>query len=128
MNIPEFSLKALPYAKALAEAKVFSKSVVNDYLWLNIPVDFAEFHIDYIGRELPTKIDLTELSYRDNLATWIKVPVSTLNTYNTSQLFKIVFRNPSTEDIHNRFFSYSVQTSDVEKPYIYMKQDESTTD
>lgn len=125
MNIPKFNVEALPYDEALANATIFSEHEINDLLWLRIPVEFAEFKIDYIKRTMPTEVDLTEYSYRDNWATWIKVPVDELKERNVSQLFKIKFTDLLTLDTHDLFFAYSVQTENVEKPYIYVK-DEST--
>ena len=123
MNVPIFNVEALPYEEALANAKVFSKHEVNEHLWLKIPVEFAEFRIDFIGRTMPSEVDLTEFSYRDNWATWIKVPVYELKDYNVPQLFKIKFTDLLTLDTHDLFFAYSVQTEDVEKPYIYIVDD-----
>ena len=120
MNVPKFNVEALPYEEALANAKTFSEQEINEHLWLKIPVAFAEFKIDFIGRTMPTEVDLTEYSYRDNWATWIKVPVAELKERNVSQLFKIKFTDLLTLDTHDLFFAYSVQTEKVEKPYIYM--------
>jgi hypothetical protein len=127
VNVPKFNVEAMPYDKALASAKTFSKLEVNNYLWLHIPVEYAEdFKLTGIYRVMPTEIDLTDSSYRDNYATWIKVPTADLKDYNVLQVFKVTFENILTSDEADLFFAYSVQTEDVEKPYIYVKQDDET--
>ena len=123
MNIPKFHIEALPYDKAIANSKFFSKLEMNNYLWLKIPVEFAEdFRIESIKRVMPSEVDLTDVSYRDNWATWIKVPTENLQDFNVLQVFKIVFTNVLTGDEQDLFFAYSVQTEDVEKPYIYITE------
>lgn len=128
MNIPKFHVEALHYDEAIANSKVFSKLEMNNYLWLKIPVEFAEdFKIDSIKRVMPSEVDLTDVSYRDNWATWIKVPTENLQDFNVLQVFKIVFTNVLTGDEQDLFFAYSVQTEDVEKPYIYVVDKNQTT-
>ena len=128
MNVPKFHVEALRYDEAIANSKVFSKLEMNNYLWLKIPVEFAEdFRIDSIKRVMPSEVDLTDVSYRDNWATWIKVPTENLQDFNVLQVFKIVFTNVLTGDEQDLFFAYSVQTEDVEKPYIYVVDKNQTT-
>lgn len=119
----------LPYKESVANTLTMNSHQFDWKLWLEIPKDIAKDLTLEQVKELglnPTEIDVQTI-VRESVRPWLVINPLSLDQTPGFHMLQFIFRNQSLQVYQSYYFSYLAQIDNPEKPYIYMKREETST-
>lgn len=124
---PVFSLDAVCHKDRALASRVFSISEVDYYLYVKIPPRIARAYELYQVHEIREKEEFVchrDLWIHEPGRIWYKFRFHMLNKDVGLHVYRLGMVNTCTGDTMHLFFSYTIQNSDPDKPYVYMNSEE----
>lgn len=126
MEYPAFRLDAVTYDKIATANKIFNGSEIEYWLHIHVPHTFARsyelYQIDEVADEIKP-VCFKKLWEHDPGRAWYKFKSHMLNLTNGYHLYRLSFVNTHTDDTALLYMTYTIQTNQVDKPYIYMDRE-----
>ncbi len=121
------TLTSCKYKDLAKHSKVINVNELDYYLWVYLnPDDVRDAHF-LGGRELTDGEPV--ITFPDSFVrpstSWIRMKCDNLNKQPGLHVYKFTFVNRCTNDSFAIYANYIIQRSDVNKPYIYMKRNET---
>lgn len=124
MNYPVLTLDACERADLPKHSKIWATDElqprVNVYLTPDIVRGFSTYQIDEITDGSVAEIPAADSFKQDR--NWIDIDTSNLNISPGYHLYRLSLINTSTQDIIYLYFAYTIQDSNPDKSYVYMKE------
>lgn len=121
-------LNACIYRNRISNSVILSLDYMDDYVFVKLPddalLDNKITSISEISYTLPDETNEPEFECMCNRP-WLKIKFNTLNTDIGMHIYRISLFNNYTEDSGSLYFSYQIQNSNPDKPYIYMNRENS---
>lgn len=119
------------YQEAMAHTVNLNYDQLVDCLWLKIPDEFSRWNHFRGMMETPVTQSSQDRSCavaRSDMRPWLQVYTCGLNLSPGFHLYRFIFTENDTGAVSALYFAYNMQSSEIDKPYIYMKRLEGPTD
>lgn len=107
-------------------SKLFNISELDNGLCIHIPEQFSsDIYLYGLHQLEPDDADvfITDgLVVRHGLRPWLDINRCLLNLSTGFHVYRLDFVHKHTNDIVNMYFSYYIQNSHCDKPYVYMEE------
>lgn len=128
MKIPVFSTVATLYNKLNEVVRVFNKTEIDYYLWVQLPselvVDAQLYDVHQVEPE-DKEVDWIHAVDRNCSRPWLRIVSRILDDSVGLHVYKLSFINKHTDDVFQLYFGYSIQDDSPYKPYDYMTNERS---
>ena len=121
------TLTSCKYCDLASYSKVIDINQLDYYLWVYLDPDCTRNAQFIKGHELidnPKDIIFPDTFVRPSTS-WIRVKTDNINKNPGLHIYKFMFVDRYTDDVFFLYMSYIIHRTDVEKPYVYMKRDNS---
>lgn len=124
INIPQNTLQLCRYVDISKYHKVYSLYDVPFYWYIKIPDELNE-RVSFVGiYEFGTGLepipDIQNFVCRECKRPWLRIRSERLKTDIGLHVYRIDLIDIHTDDLINMYISYTIQSDDPEKPYVYM--------
>lgn len=122
-------LIACCYDEVSRNTQVINKEQFPYWLWIQLPKcvlrDYVLYQVDEFFPHTG-ECDWLDKVDRESGRPWLRIQQNMLNLTVGKHVYKLSFINRYTDDIVDYYFSYILQDSNPDKPYIYMNRDTDT--
>ena len=116
----------LDYERFLQNVPVISIHQIEYTTWLHIPrCDSAQLVLFDVRKIAPNELIMCTCHgfERDGHRPWFEVVTDIFFDLSPGfHAYRFSFENHTTSEVVSLFFGYTIQTSEVDKPYIYMRR------
>ena len=120
-------LEAVPYTELARSCTMFNRSVADDCVMIHIPEPIARYlSLESIKNMITDEyVDLDlDNCIRESFHPWYSIDSSKLDLTVGFHEYRMRFLSFRLQDIIDLFFKYQVYDDKLDKPYIYMKNEE----
>lgn len=129
MSCPN-KLVACCYDEVSRHTQVINKAQFPYWVWIQLPkCVLRDYEIYQVDEVFPGsgECDWIDQVVRESGRPWLRFPNTMLSLTAGKHMYKLSFVNRYTDEAVDYYFSYIVQDSNPDKPYIYMNRNTDTT-
>ena len=129
-KIPALQLNACQYKDIAMNSPMWNASALDYYVYISVPHNLLSHASLYDVAEVSPeglKYVPKEAIVRD-VNCWLKGTVSMLNLGVGLHIYKLMFADTLTSTVFDLYIGYNIQNDNPDKPYVYMKREESSCD
>lgn len=129
MNCPD-KLLACCYDEVSRNTKLINKNQFPYWLWVQLPkCVLRDYELYEVVEFFPHTGECEWLNHveRDCGRPWLRIEQTMLNLAPGKHIYKLGFVNRYTNETTDYYFSYILQDSNPEQPYIYMNRNTDST-
>lgn len=122
-----FIFEALPYDDSSYSCPTIDKEMIDDRIIIHVPTSLAKYLVLETIQDMNTSeyIDLDlERCIRDSFHPWYTLDSSLLDFSVGFHQYKMNFSSYRLHDNISLYFKYQIYSDKLDKPYIYMREDE----
>ena len=119
------TLTSCKYKDLPKYSTVINSNELEYFLWVYLNPEYVRDATFISAQELTDDVPVITFpnTFIRPSTSWIRMKTDNLNQKPGLHIYRFQFANPQTNDVFSLYANYVIQTSDVEKPYIYMKRD-----
>ena len=120
------TLTSCKYSDLAKHSKVINIEELDYFLWVYLnPELVRDCHFVYGCEMSDEPVPTFPDTFQRPSTSWIRIKVDNLNTAIGLHIYKFMFANTMTDDVFSVYANYIIQRSNQEKPYIYIKRENS---
>lgn len=120
-------LAACDYSEIAQNTTLFNVNQFEYWTWIQLPKEvLRDYELFEVNEFFPNngEADWLHLVFREGCRPWLKICKDMFNLSIGKHIYQLKFVNRYTNDVVTYYFSYIIQNSEPERPYIYMTDSE----